>query len=140
MKMPVRGLTAARAAGLWLAAGVVEALAWRGSSPLFYGWSDVSYEHGFSGDVAFAALQLAVGLVAAIVGLAFAGRGAPLRVVVAGVGSTLAGLVAWGGGRLLGAPVLHLVAVLVLAPLTLGLITVVGTLLATIFVRDPFPN
>jgi hypothetical protein len=138
MTRPIRVATPARAAALWLAVGLVEAVVWPELSRVFVGWSDASYEHALSGDVAFAGMQLVVGLVAAVVGLVVAGRGSALRFVFAAVGSGLAGLVGWGGGRLLGAPVLHLVAVLAVAPLVLGLVTVIGTLVATITVRDPY--
>jgi len=46
--------------------------------------------------------------------------------------------VAWGVGRQLGAPVLTLTAVLLVAPLALALVTVLGSLVMTLALRDPY--
>lgn len=130
----------ARAAAGWLAVGVALGAAWSWLTPLARNWADVAYERDVAGDVTLAGLEVTVGVVVAVVGLVRAGPGSALRLVVAVVGSAVASLVAWGTGRLLGAPTLMLVGVLVLAPLALALTTVIGTLAATVFVREPYAD
>lgn len=138
MRGPVRVASPARWLAGWLAVGVLVAGAWSWLTPRVGLWSDVPSEQVLSGDVTLAGLEMLVGLVGALVGLARPGRGSAARFGLAVVGSAVASLVAWGVGRLIGAPTLTVNAVLLLAPLTLALVTVLGTLVATIVIREPF--
>jgi hypothetical protein len=140
MRERVRGLSPARSLAGWLAVGVLMAGAWHGLTPVVGRWSDDSSERALSGDVTLAGLEVLVGLVGALVGLVRSGRGSAVRFAVAVAGSAVASLVAWGVGRLTGAPILTMNAVLVLAPLALALLTVLWTLIATIVLRDPFAD
>jgi hypothetical protein len=124
----------------WLAVGVLVAGVWDWLTPLVGSWSDVSYEQVLSGDVTLAGLEVLVGLAAALVGLVRPGRGSAARFGAAVAGSAVASCVAWGAGRLIGAPPLTMNVVLVLAPLVLALVTVLWVLIAVIVIRDPFAD
>jgi hypothetical protein len=121
----------------WLVAGVVAGVLWRVLTPLAAGWSE-SYETDLAGDLTLAGLEVVAGVLAGLLGLASSGRGAAQRFVVAVLGAAAASGVAWGAGRLISAPRLLMPAVLLLWPLTVALVTVVATLVATLVLRDPY--
>jgi hypothetical protein len=127
----------ARAAG-WAAAGLAVGGLWALLTPAVRARSE-SYEQLLAGDATLAALVSAGGVAAGAYGLwRHAGPGATLRFVGALLGSVLASLVAWGSGRLLGAPVLSAVAVLLFWPMAVAMVTVLGSLVATLLTRETY--
>jgi hypothetical protein len=122
-----RARSMAVALGALAVLGVAVGLLWAALTPAVAGWSD-GIENRISGEVAFAGLGLVAGLGVAAVGLARPGRH-PLEGAVSRlVGSVPAALVAWGVGRLAGAPVLAAPGVLVIWPLACALATALVTL------------
>jgi hypothetical protein len=118
-----------------LAAGVVVGVAWRLLTPAVAGGSDGA-ERALAGEVTLAGLGALAGLVLAIEGLVRRGPRAPARFGVALAGSQAGSAVAWGVGRLLGAPVLAAPGVLLVWPLALCLVTVLVTL-AVLLIAPP---
>jgi hypothetical protein len=132
----LRSRAVLRPVALWSGVGLVLAAAWRGLTPLAGHYAD-GYERAVAGDVTLAVLELAVGIVTAIVGLVRSGPGSGTRFGVAVVGCGASSVLAWGVGRLLGAPVLTLAGVVLLAPLALSVVTVFASLVVMILARDP---
>lgn len=129
-------LSVVRPLAVWLLLGLVLGAAWRWLTPVVQGRAE-GFERDLSGDVTLAALEVAVGVVAALRGLLRPGTGAATRFGVAAAGATVASLVAWGTGRLLGSPGLSVTVVLLLCPLAVALVTVLGSLVATVVAREP---
>jgi hypothetical protein len=121
----------------WLAVSLVAAAAWRWLTPFARGLVE-GYERDLAGDVTLAGIELLVGVIAGIFVLARPGRHAAARLVAAVFGAAASSLVIWGAGRQLGAPILTVMAVLLLAPLAVSLVTVVGSLVMTLVLRDPY--
>ena len=92
-----------------------------------------SYEQQLAGDATLAVITCVAGVAVALHGLWFrSGPGVSLHITGTVLGSALASAVAWGTGRVLGAPVLASAAVLVFWPMTIAFVTVVWTLAVTL--------
>jgi hypothetical protein len=107
--------------------GVGAGVAWRLLTPLADRLSDGA-ERVLAGEVTMSGLGLLIGLVVAIIGLTRPGHRAPASFAASVVGSGIGSLLAWGVGRLIGAPVLTATGVLAIWPFTVALVTVVATL------------
>ena len=119
--------------------GVAVGVAWRLLTPLAAARVE-GYEVRVAGDVTLAALEVLVGLLVGLLGLLRPGPGAAGRFVGAVRGSGAGRAAAWGVGRLLAAPTLTMPSLLLLWPLTVGAVTVVATLVATLVLRDPYDD
>ncbi|HEY6795400.1 MAG TPA: hypothetical protein VI248_12050 [Kineosporiaceae bacterium] len=119
--------TVAAGLGVLLLLAVAVGLLWAALAPAVAGWSD-GVEDRISPEVTFAGLGLIAGLGVAGAGLVRPGRHPVAGAVVRLVGSVPASLLAWGVGRLAGAPVLAATGVLILWPLACGLTTALVTL------------
>lgn len=126
-----------RAVG-WTAAGLAVGGLWALLAPTMRGRSE-SYEQLLAGDVTLAVLVGVAGLGVAVHGLwRHAGPGATAYFMGSLLGSGIGSIVAWGTGRLLGAPVLVSAAVLLLWPMVIALVTVTWTLIATLVTREKY--
>jgi hypothetical protein len=122
-----------------LGVGVAVGLLWAALAPVVSGWSD-GIEDQLSGEVALAGLGLAAGLGVAGAGLLRPGPRPVPGVAVWLLGSVPASLLAWGLGRLAGAPVLAAPGVVVIWPLTAALTTALFTLFLVLRPPDPRPG
>jgi len=118
-----------------LVGGMAVGLLWATLAPVVHDRSD-GIEAEISGEVTFAALALVAGVVVAVRSLLRPGRRPLAGTVVDLVGSAVASAVAWGTGRVAGAPVLAATGVLVLWPLTVALVTAVVTLVVVLVQPD----
>jgi len=118
-----------------LVGGMAVGLLWATLAPVVHDRSD-GIEAEISGEVTFAALALVAGVVVAARSLLRPGRRPVTGTVVDLVGSGVASLIAWGTGRVAGAPVLAATGVLVLWPLTVALVTAVVTLVVVLVQPD----
>jgi hypothetical protein len=124
--------------GVLLAAGVVVGLAWAAVAPAVAARSD-GIESQLSGEVAFAGLGLLAGVAVAIAGLVRPGSQPVVGAAVRLLGSVVASVLAWGVGRLAGAPVLAAPGVVVIWPLATAVTTALVTLVLVLAHPDGSP-
>jgi hypothetical protein len=126
-----------RFVALWIVAGLAAGALWAALTPAVEARAE-SYEAIVAGDVTLAVIAAAAGLGAGGVGLLRTGQASTARFIKAVLGSMAASVVAWGTGRLLGAPTLTMPVVLLLWPLSIAVVTVLGTLVTTLTTRDSY--
>jgi hypothetical protein len=115
--------------------GVAVGLLWRAGAPLVQRASD-GPESVIAGEVAMAGVGLLAGLATAIIGLVRGGPSPTPRFLSSLVGSCLGSVIAWGVGRLIGAPPIAATGVLLVWPLTVATVTVLVTLVVTLVAPD----
>jgi hypothetical protein len=92
-----------------------------------------SAEDAAAGDVTFGLLGILAGLITAVVLLVWPGSRPAARAALVLAAASAASLLGWGAGRLLGAPTLHAVALVVLWPLVAAVVTMVRSLIGVLF-------
>jgi len=107
--------------------GVAAGLGWAALAPVVARRSD-GIEATIAGEVTLSLLGVAVGLLVAVVGLVRPGEPPLGLAVLRLVGSGAASALAWGVGRLAGAPVLAAPGTVLVWPLTVAVVTALGTL------------
>jgi hypothetical protein len=114
-----------------LASGLALGAAWVVLAPLVAAWTGAA-EDDAARDAAFGLLGVLAGLVTAVALLVWPGSRPALHTGFVLCGVTLASLLAWGVGRLLGAHPLHAVALVVVWPLVAAVVTVLRSLVAVL--------
>jgi hypothetical protein len=113
-------------------AGIAVGAGWVVLAPVVVRWTG-SVEGAAAGDVTFGLLGILAGLMTAVVLLVWPGARPAAHAAAVLAAAAGASPLAWGVGRLLGAPTLHAVALLVLWPLVAAVVTMVRALIGVLF-------
>ncbi len=115
-----------------LVVGVLVGLTWRALLPLAARWADVG-EASIAREGMLATIGAVTGLLVAVWLLARPGASPVRRVAVGVLGSVLGAWVAWGVGRLAGAPVLRAPGAAFVWPVTTAAVVFVYTAVSAMF-------
>jgi hypothetical protein len=113
-------------------AGIAVGAGWAVLAPVVVRWTG-SVEKAAAGDVTFGLLGILAGLITAVVLLVWPGARPAAHAAEVLAAAAAASLLAWGVGRLLGAPTLHALALIVLWPLMAAVVTMIRALIGVLF-------